>query len=103
MYQKNEAEIEPEIIILSYMKNYFNNEKPYYYIWSMEREKEKENPNKSEKEIKDEIKEEIKNNINILKKENMKYYQIDNSKNMELEKIFKRIKLKINFNSEQKF
>ena len=40
-----------------------------------------------------ETEEEIKNKMN------MKYYQIDDTKNKELEKIFSQVKLKINFDS----
>ena len=69
----------------------------------MKKEKEEKNPNKSIDVIEAEIKEEIKNNINAQKKESMKYYQIDNEKNKEFDKIFNQIKLKINFNSEPGF
>ena len=104
MYNEYDEKIKPEIIILSNLKNFEmgGGYREYYSSWNMEWEKEKENPNKSKEEINAEIKEEIKNNINILKKESMKYYQIDNSKNKELEQIFKQIKLKMNFNSEPK-
>ena len=38
--------------------------------------------------------------MNILKKENIKYYQIDDAKNKELEQIFNKINLKIIFPSK---
>ena len=109
-----DEKIKPEVIILSDLKNYdikeceyeyeeeyeYNYEYKYYISWRMQLKKENENPNKSKEEIEREVKEEIKNNINLLKKENTKYYQIDDNKNKELEKIFNQIKLKVNFNSE---
>ena len=101
MYQDYDEKIKPEIIILSDLKNNNNTKyEEYYSSWVIQRQKEKENPNKSKEVINAEIKEEIKNNMNILKKESMKYYQIDNTKNEELEEIFNQIKLKINFTSK---
>jgi len=72
----------------------------YYNFRRIQWEKEEENTNKTDEEIKAEIKEEIKNNMNILKKENIKYYQIDDAKNKELEQIFNKINLKIIFPSK---
>ena len=72
----------------------------YYNFRRIQWEKEEENTNKTDEEIKAEIKEEIKNNMNILKKENIKYYQIDDAKNKELEQIFSQINLKIIFPSK---
>ena len=64
----------------------------------MERKKAKENLNKSKEEIEAVINIEIKKKIKNLKKESMKFYQIDNKTNKELEQIFNQIK--INFNSK---
>ena len=72
----------------------------YYNFRRIQWEKEEENTNKTDEEIKAEIKEEIKNNMNKLKKENIKYYQIDDAKNKELEQIFNKINLKIIFPSK---
>ena len=65
--------------------------------------KKEKNPNKSEKEIEAEVKEEIKRNTNKMKEESMQRdYKINNEKALELESIFKQIKLKINFDSKPK-
>ena len=45
------------------------------------------------------IKENISNNKDLLKKDDNKYYQIDEAKNKELNQIFSQIKLKLNFKS----
>ena len=79
--------IKEEVIILSDLK----------YSGTMILKKEEEYPKKSK--IETEGKEEKNNNTFILKNY-MKYYQIDNEKTKELEKVFKQIKLKINFNSQ---
>jgi len=98
---KNYVEkVKPEIIILSNLKNYDKKGVGYYDSWKMQWEKKEENVNKTEEEIKAEISEEIKNNMNILKKENIKFHQIDDVKNKELEQIFSQINLKINFSSK---
>ena len=97
--EHNEEKIKSNIIILSDLKNYEPNKRLIFYrILDMERKKE-ESPNKSKEEIKKEIEKEIEDNINMLKKESIKYYQIDNEKNKELERKFNQIKLKVNFNS----
>ena len=104
MNHGSEEKINPENIILLDLKNVdMESNEEYYSIIDMKKEKEEKNPNKSINAIEAEIKEEIKNNINAQKKESMKYYQIDNEKNKELDKIFNQIKLKINFNSEPGF
>ena len=101
MYEDFDEKIKSEIIVLPNLKNITSNSYcEYYSSWDMEWEKEKENPNKSKEEIKAEINEEIKSKIKNLKKESMKFYQIDNKKNKELEQLFSQIKLKINFNSK---
>ena len=100
MYKNFDERIKSEVIVLSDLQNIKHDKYTEYFDnWSMEWEKEKENPSKSKEEIKALIKEEIKNNIKNIKKESMKYYQIDNEKNKELEQLFNQIKLKINFNS----
>jgi len=101
MYKGFDERIKSEVIVLSNLKNITSKSySEYYRSRNMEWEKEKENPNKSKEEIKAEINEEIKDKIKNLKKESIKFYQIDNKKNKELEQIFNQIKLKINFNSK---
>ena len=101
MYKEFDKNIKSEIILLTNLKNISEDSFiEYYDTWHMEWKKERENPNKSKEEIKAEIIEEIKNDINNLKKESIKYFQIDNEKNKELEQKLKEIKLKVNFNSK---
>ena len=102
MYNDYDEKIKSEIIILSDLKNYHKKGYEYYSTWGMRRKIKDKNPNKSEEEIETEINEEIKNKMNLQKKENMKYYQIDDTKIKELEKLFSQIKLKINFDSNPK-
>ena len=99
MYNDYDEKIKSEIIILSDLKNYHKKGYEYYSTWGMRRKIKDKNPNKSEEEIESEINDEIKNKMNLQKKENMKYYQIDDKKIKELEKLFSQIKLKINFDS----
>ena len=100
MYKGYDEQIKPEAIILSNLKNYEKKGKEYYSFWYMQLKKEEENANKTEDEINAEIIKEIKNNMNKLKKENTKYYQIDDAKNAELKAKFNQIRLKINFPSK---
>ena len=100
MYKGYDEQIKPEAIILSNLKNYAKKGKEYYSFWHMQLKKEEENANKTEDEINAEIIKEIKNNMNKLKKENTKYYQIDDAKNAELKAKFNQIRLKINFPSK---
>ena len=66
---------------------------------NIKNEIQKKYPNKSKDELEIIINEQIQNKMNILKKEDLKYYQINNEKSIELEQIFKQIKLKIKFGS----
>ena len=100
MYKGYDEQIKPEAIILSNLKNYEKKGEEYYSFWHMQLKKEEENANKTEDEINAEIIKEIKNNMNKLKKENTKYYQIDDAKNAELKAKFNQIRLKINFPSK---
>ena len=100
MYKDFDEKIQKEVIVFSDLINVkSDSENGYFTSWIMEYEKREKYPNKSMEEIKAEVKDDKKNIINNLKKESMKYYQIDNEKKKELEKVFKQIKLKINFDS----
>ena len=103
-YKDFDEAVISKIIVLSDLKDYTGSKFNKYYVeWIMQRKKEKENPNKSQEQIEAEIKEEIKSNINkFLKESRERDYQIDEEKNKELEKTFKQIKLKINFDSKPK-
>ena len=104
MYEGFDPKVKSDMIVICNLNNY--NVKQYYGYyddWRMLRQKMKENPNKSEKEIETEIKEEIKRNTNKSREESIqKDYKINNEKAKELESIFKQIKLKINFDSKPK-
>ena len=103
MYTDFDKNVKPEYIVLSCLKNYeldFHDE--YYYVSGMEYERGQKNPNKSKEEIKFEIKKEIKNEMNLFQKQSVKYFQINNEKNKELEQVFNQAKVKINFYSVPK-
>ena len=97
-----DPKINSDIIVISELYN-MNNKyyHEYFDYWKMKKEKEKENPNKSDKEIKAELIEEITRKKNKLKEESMQRdYKIDNEKTKELESKFNQIKLKIIFDSK---
>ena len=101
MYEDFDEKIIKEVIVLSNLNNVGNDSfSGYFNTWRMEWQKEKEYPNKSKEEIEAEVNEEKKEKMNNLIKESIKYYQIDSDKKKELEKVFKQMKLKINFNSQ---
>ena len=103
MHREFDEKVNSEVIVLSNLINAgYLSIQPYYDSRRMRWIKKDENPNKSEQEIEAEIKEEIKNNTITYKNESLKYYQIENEKNKELEQKFKQIKLKVNFNSQPK-
>ena len=104
MYEEFDPKVKSNIIVICNLNNYnVKGSYGYYDDWRMLRQKMKENPNKSEKEIETEVKEEIKRNTNKLREESMQRdYKINNEKAKELETIFKQIKLKINFDSKPK-
>ena len=104
MFKDYDEKIKTEVIVLSDLKNLdYKNYLSYYEIWRLEYEKEKEYPNKSKEEIKAEIKEEIKKEKEKYAKETKeKFYQINNDNTKELDEKFKQVKLKVNFNCEQK-
>ena len=104
MYEGFDSKVKSDIIVICNLNNY-NAKKYYGYYddWRMLRQKMKENPNKSEKEIETEVKEEIKIKTNKSKEESIQRdYKIDNERAKELESVFKQIKLKINFESQPK-
>ena len=101
MYNDFNEKITKEVILLMDLINVGRDSfYEYFDSWSLQWKKEEEYPNKSKEEIKEEVKKEKMNTTNKLKEESIKYYQIDNEKKKELEKVFKEIKLKIIFNSQ---
>ena len=103
MYTDFDENIKPEYIILSDLKNYnLDYHDEYYYYTDIAYEREQKNPNKPKEEIKLEIAKEVKNEMNLYQKQSVKYFQIDKQKNKELEQIFNREKVKLNFNSVPK-
>ena len=103
MYTDFDENIKPEYIILSDLKNYnLDYHDEYYYLSRMAYEREQKNKNKPKEEIKLEIAKEVKNEMNLYQKQSVKYFQIDKQKNKELEQIFNREKVKLNFNSVPK-
>jgi len=98
--QLNNLSLNKETIILSDLKNIDNSLiDDYFENMNIKNEIQKKYPNKSKEELEIIINEHIHNKMNILKKESLKYYQINNEKSIELEQIFKQIKLKIKFGS----
>ena len=80
-----------------------NNLNQFYDINWMCYKKGKEKKEKTKEEIKEEVEKEILEDVK-LKKENSKiYYKFDSNKKLELEKVFKELKLKIKFPSNPKF
>ena len=80
--------------------------KQFYDIDWMCYKKEKEKKEKKEKtkeEIKKEVEKEILKDVKSKIKNSKKYYKIDSNKKLELEKVFKEIKLNMKFPSNPKF
>ena len=101
MYEDFDEKIIKEVIVLSNLNNVGNDSfSGYFNTWRMEWQKEKEYPNKSKEEIEAEINEEKKEKMNNLIKESIECCRVGNDKKKELEKVFKQMKLKINFNSQ---
>ena len=101
MHEGFDPKIKSEIIVISELYN-MNNKyySEYYDYWKMQKVK-KENPYKSEEEIKAKLIEEIKSKKYKLLEESMQRdYKIDNEKTKELESKLNQIKLKIIFDSE---
>ena len=103
----NSKSLKQTYIVLFGLKNINtekdNNLKQFYKIDWMCYKKEIEKKEKTKEEIKEEVEKEILEDVK-LKKENSKiYYKFDSNKKLELEKVFKELKLKIKFPSNPKF